>query len=105
MLAAMHLVGSEHVQGGQRMDGVVPVVELREVRDGFGRVGEAVRIGGMGLDGTEVGFDTRVVIRLTGAAEELGDPQLLEVLAGRVGPHLRATIAEAGGPPLGRVGG
>ncbi len=83
----MDLSGSEHLQGGQRMNVVVPVVELGEVRDGFWRVGEAARIGRMGLDGAEVGFDARVVIRVTGAAEELGDPQLLEVLAGRVSPH------------------
>jgi len=77
-LTAMHLIGGEHLHGGQRVEVVVPVVKLGEVGEGFGQVGEAARIGRMGLDGAEVGFDARVVIRLTGTAEELGDAELLE---------------------------
>ena len=92
------------------MDVVVPVVKLGEVGESFGDVGELTRIGGMGLDGAEVGFDphlrwgrcARVVVGLARAAKELGNAELLEILAGRVGPHLGTAIAERVGPLVAR---
>src|SRR3990172_2373357 len=101
-LSRMDLVGRQHVERRQPMDVVVPSVEAGEVGDGGRDVAEPAGIDGMRLDGPEVSFDARVVIWRAWPTEELRDAQLEEVLAGRVGAHGRAAIAEGLGPHLTR---
>ena len=51
------------LQAGVRMHFIVPSVEFAKATFDGGLVHEVARVDRMGLDGGEVGFDERIVIR------------------------------------------
>jgi len=66
------LVGREHVQSRQRMDGVVPGIEASKVGHRVRDVNEVARVNRLGFDRAKVRLDPWVVVGCSRPAEKLG---------------------------------
>jgi len=102
-LPRVNLMGSQHVEASVRMHIVVPRIELVEIGFGFSLARKVTREGRMGLDGSKVRLDVRVVIGRARSAEQLWDAEFPEVGGRRVRAHLGPPVAERLGPGVSRV--
>ena len=94
----MGLLRCDVVDAGVVVLRVVPGKVLVEVYDGLAVVEEATRIGRSAFHRAERGFNEGIVIRGSGAREELGHAVVCTEFLNRLGLHLAAPVVDEFGP-------